>query len=91
MTRYHSRRLAQLETRLAQRQEIADAEGLKELAEIARAKILDAIDRHKRGEPLPASSASPERASPARDRLRERLAQTRERLIQFSDVRECMP
>jgi hypothetical protein len=90
MTR-HSRRLAQLETCLTQRREIADAEGLKELAEIARAKIRDAIDRHKRGEPLPPSSASPERASPARDRLRERLAQTRERLMQFSDVRERMP
>ena len=91
MTRYRIGRLERIEGLMTQQERLAEAEGLQELAEIARAKIRDAIARHKRGEPLPASSASPERASPARDRLHEKLAQTRERLIQFSDIRECMP
>ena len=90
MSRYHSRRLAQLETRLAQRQEIADAEGLKELAEIARAKILDAIDRHKHGEPMIREPVECHH-SPARERLLARLHETRERLMRFGGIREYMP
>lgn len=88
MSRY-SRRLAQLETRLAQRQEIADAEGLKELAEIARAKILDAIDRHKRGEPIPEPTERHD--GPHHEVLRQRLNTMRQRLMRFGGIREHMP
>jgi hypothetical protein len=88
MSRYYSRRLAQLETRLAQRQEIADAQGLKELAEIARTKILDAIARHRRGEPIPEPATRHE--SRHHEVLHQRLIETRERLMRFGGIGERM-
>jgi hypothetical protein len=89
MSRHYSRRLAQLEACLARRQESADAQGLKELAEIARTKILDAIARHRRGEPIPEPTIRHD--SPAHQRLQARFNEIRDRFKAHGAIRERMP
>ena len=81
--------MERIEGLMTQQERLAEAEGLQELAEIARAKILDAIDRHKRGEPIPEPSVRHD--GPHHEALRRWLHETRERLERFGYIRERMP
>jgi hypothetical protein len=87
----HSKRLRRIEGFAAQQERLAEAEGLRELAESTRARLIQYLELSRNGQPLPVLRPSADHDSPARERLRRRLNETRERLIQFSDVRERMP
>jgi hypothetical protein len=83
------RRLERIEGRMAQQEHIADAESLRELAESVRAKILNAIARHKRGEPIPEPTIRHD--SPAHQRLQARFNEIRDRFKAHGAIRERMP
>ena len=85
----HSRRLKRVEGLLMQREHQAELEDLREIAEIARGKLLNAIARHKRGEPIPESVEHHD--SPAHRRLQMRFNEMRDRLNAHGAIRERMP
>jgi hypothetical protein len=91
MSRYRIRRLERIEGLASQRQHQAEMEGLQALTESTRARLINYLELSRNGQPLPVLRPSADHDSPARERLRRRLNETRERLIQFSDVRERMP
>ena len=84
-----TKRLAALEGQLVQQERLAELEDLKQVAEIARAKLLGAIDRYKRGEPIPEPAIRHD--SQAHRWLQARFIETRERLLRFGAIRERMP
>jgi rhodanese-related sulfurtransferase len=84
-----TKRLAALEGQLAHRQHQAELEDLREIAEIARGKLLNAIARHKRGEPIPESTIRHD--SPAHQRLQARFNEIRDRFKAHGAIRDRMP
>jgi hypothetical protein len=82
----HSRRLAALEGQLAQRERLAAAEDLRELVESVRAKLLNAIARYERGEPIPEPIIRHD--GPHHAALRRRLSEMRGRLERYAELRD---
>src|SRR5687768_10553859 len=89
-----SRRLKRIEGLAAQRQHQAELEDLEALAESARMRIIRYLEARRNGEPLPMLSEPSNRnrePSEARERLRQQLNETHDRLMRFGAIRECMP
>lgn len=81
-----STRLKRLEGFAAQRQHQAEMNDLKQVAETVRAKIEAALAMYRRGEPIPEPSVRHD--GPRHDALRQRLNETRERLMRYAELRE---
>jgi hypothetical protein len=82
----HSGRLTALEDLLTQRERLAEAENLREVAEAARAKLLALMAMARAGVLTPTSTA--QHGGPHREALCRRLIETRERLLRFGAIRE---
>jgi hypothetical protein len=85
----YTRRIKRIEGHLTQRERLTEAEDLRELAESARAKLLNAIARHKRGEPIPEPTIRHD--SPAHQRLQARFNEIRDRFKAHGAIRDRMP
>jgi hypothetical protein len=83
------RRLKRIEGLLSQQARLAEAEGLQELAESARAKLLGFLAMTRAGVPIPPSAVQHD--GPHHEALRQRLSMMHERLMRFGDIREHMP
>jgi hypothetical protein len=83
-----SRRLRRIEGLAEQQERLAEAEGLQALAESTRAKLIKSLEMHRNGGPLPAPVPSEDRDSPARERLRQRLNETGQRLRRYAEMRD---
>jgi hypothetical protein len=80
------RRLERIEARLIQQERLADAEGLRELAESARAKLLSLMAMARAGVPIPASTV--QHSGSHGEALRRRLSEMRERLERYAELRD---
>jgi hypothetical protein len=85
----YTRRIKRIEGHLAQRAYQAELEDLRQIAEIARGKLLSAMARHKRGEPIPEPTIRHD--SPAHQRLQARFNEIRDRLQAHGGIRDRMP
>jgi hypothetical protein len=83
------RRLERIEGLLSQQARLAEAEGLQELAESARAKQLDFLAMARAGVPIAPSAVQHD--GPHHEALRQRLSTMSERLMRFADIRERVP
>ena len=87
----HCKRLRRIEGFAAQQERLAEAEGLRELAESTRVRLIKYLELSRNGQPLPVLRPSADHDSPARERLRRWLNETREPLMRFGGIREHMP
>ena len=82
----HSRRLTALEDLLTQRERLAEAENLREVAEAARAKLLALMAMARAGVPI--SEPAIRYDSRYHEVLRQRLHEIRERLERYAELRD---
>ena len=86
MSRYRIRRLERIECLAAQQERLAEAEGLRELAESARAKLLSLMAMARAGVPIPEPAIRHE--SQHHEAMRRRLSEVRERLERYAELRD---
>jgi hypothetical protein len=86
MSRHRIRRLKRIEGLLTEQARLAEAEGLQELAESARAKLLGFLAMTRAGVPIPPSAV--QHHGPHHETLRQRLSTMRERLERYATLRD---
>jgi hypothetical protein len=92
MNRYRSL-LHRVDAWRAEQRRQAEMDDLERLAETSRARIMQYLQAHRDGSPLPvlervADCGSCDAARGARERLRARLDETGQRLRRYIDLRE---
>jgi hypothetical protein len=87
MSRYRAI-LNRIDTWSAEQQRVDDVEDLEQIAETTRRRILSYLEARRNGEPLPVLEPHADHDSPARERLRARLAETGQRLRRYAALGE---